>query len=199
MSLCAGSVNLGVRIIRTMADVQKAFNELFDWKSAQQSQNINLNGRRIINAGISINPTDYVTKKELQTAVQGSVSVSPVYYTITFNPPDGASSGSISPPFRIGIGRSGNPNQVWIQCNVAPAADVTFNLQYNGNNLLTTDLKLAMGDLSAVVSNFVVPTPLLAQGNPVNVVFTSANVAQGVTIGLVVSVTQLNTTTQPVK
>lgn len=190
---------MGVRVVKTMADVQKALNELFDWKSQQQSSNIDLHGRRIINAGRSQAPTDYVTKQELITTAAGVVGQPPVFYTITFNPPDGAPSGSISPPFRIGTGRSGNPTQCWIQVNGAPTSVLTCNFQYNGVNLLAADLSLGIGLFSAMSATFTLPVQLMAQDNPVTMILTSANTATGITGGVVIQTMQLQNATQPVK
>lgn len=182
-----------------MSDVQKALNELFDWKQSMQSANINLSGRRIINAGESVDPTDYVIRRELQSTPAGSIITSPVFYTIVFNPPDGASSGAISPPFRIGTGRSGNPTQCWIQVNKAPTATLTCNFQYNGVNLLASDLSLGVGIFSAVSATFALPSQLMAQGMPVTMILTADSTAIGVSGGVVIQIQPLQNAMQGVK
>ena len=51
--------------IRTLEDAQKAINELFQFVDSMKSRNIDLTGRRIINAGASRDENDYVTREEL--------------------------------------------------------------------------------------------------------------------------------------
>jgi hypothetical protein len=185
-----------MRIVKTMSDVQKALNELFDWKQKMQSTNWDISGRRIINAGSSQAPTDYVIKAELQSAIAGSVNVPTVFYTATFNPPDGVATGAISPPFVIGRGRGGNATQAWVAATGASTTTpITCNFQYNGVNILSTDLSLPIGQTAMVESAaFVIPTQLMAQGGSLTMIMTSANTATGVTGGVVIQITPNATT-----
>ena len=172
-----------------MQDVQKAFNELFDWKAKLDASNWDLKGKRITNAGTSKDPSDYVTKSELPVFTQTPTPANAILYTITFNPPDGAAANSISPPFRVGVGRSGSLYQAWVAVTGAPTgSNLTVNFQYNGVNILATDLVLAVGAFSAVTSSFA-GSLTLAQGAAVTMILTSANSAMGVTGGVVVQIT----------
>lgn len=174
-----------------MADVQKALNELFDWKSRMQSQNIDLSGRRIINAGPGVASTDYATVGQIPIIPTQIVQTPTLYYTIVFNPPDACPANTISPPFQIGTGRGGNPTQVWVQATVAPTgAAVTVNFMYNGVNLLPTDITLPIGQTQVQTSTFNNPTQLMGTGSQVQMVVTSANTAVGLSGGVVILVTQ---------
>ena len=51
--------------IKRLEDAQRAINELFQFVDAMRSRNIDLRGRRIINAGPSRDKDDYVTREEL--------------------------------------------------------------------------------------------------------------------------------------
>lgn len=178
-----------MRIVKTMADVQKALNELFDWKQSFGNfpkGNLNLNGNRITNAGKGISKSDYVILDQIPVIPSPQQPVASILYTITWNPPDGSINGTISPPFRIGVGRSGSPYQCWVDTVVAPTSDFTFNIQYQGVNLLSTDLKLPAGQLSATTSTFTTPIPFLSQQTNLKIVLTSDNSSSGMTIGLVV-------------
>lgn len=182
---------MGIRIVKTMADVQKALNELFDWKQSQQSQNINMSGRRIINAGNGVAPTDYATVGQLPVVTSPVIQTPTLYYTIVFNPPDACPAGTISPPFQIGTGRGGNPTQAWVQATGAPAGTaVTVNFMFNGVNLLPMDITLAVGATQAYTQTFNSPTQLLAVASQVQMIVTSANTATGLSGGVVVLVTQ---------
>lgn len=189
-----------MRVVKNMQDVQKVLNELLDWKQQMQSANINLSGRRVINAGASQSASDYVIKSELQTALAGSVQTPTSFYTATFNPPDGAATGSLSPPFNIGTGRSGKPTQCWITANGAPVGtNVTCNFQYQGANLLTNDLVLVVGSTYIASASLILPTPVMAQAQNINMIMTSANTATGVTGGIVIQLLTVATTTQQVQ
>ena len=174
-----------------MADVQKALNGLLDWQAAMQSQNLNMNGRRIMNLGPGIQPTDAVIVSQLPSIQAPIIQTPTIYYTIVFNPPDACPAGTISPPFQIGTGRGGNPTQAWVQATTAPAGSaVTVNFMYNGVNLLPTDLTLGIGLTQAQTQTFLAPPQMLAAGAQVQMVVTSANTASGLSGGVVVVVTQ---------
>ena len=52
--------------IKSLYDIQQALDELFQWKDKMDSKNIDLSGRRIINAGPARDKNDYVTSEELK-------------------------------------------------------------------------------------------------------------------------------------
>lgn len=54
-----------MRAVKDLRDVQLVLNELLDFKTSFESRNIDLNGRRIINAGESRATSDYVIRAEL--------------------------------------------------------------------------------------------------------------------------------------
>lgn len=54
-----------MRIVNSLQDVQNVLRVLLDFKTLWESKNIDLNGRRIINAGVAVDASDYVTKSEL--------------------------------------------------------------------------------------------------------------------------------------
>lgn len=62
--------------VSASADVQQSFREVWaelDKLGAQGNANIDLHGRRIINAGDAVQQTDYVTKRQLTQAVSTSL------------------------------------------------------------------------------------------------------------------------------
>ena len=51
-------------------DIQQSFREVWDVLEVLLSRNLDMGRRRVVNAGESVSPGDYVTRFELERAVQ---------------------------------------------------------------------------------------------------------------------------------
>lgn len=56
--------------IKTIEDAAREISRLKILVDTLLNRDINLHGRRIINAGDSVNETDYVTRRELNAAIE---------------------------------------------------------------------------------------------------------------------------------
>jgi hypothetical protein len=87
----------------TLEDIQQAFRDLEAKIKAFESQNIDLKGKRIINAGMSVDQSDYVTKLEL-SGLQNYVEKD-----LAATPGEKGAKGDTGPP---GTGVTGTPGQL---------------------------------------------------------------------------------------
>lgn len=60
-------------LVRTLADAEREINRLHSELDALRTKNIDLNGRRIMNAGKSASPTDLVRRDEISTVLPTEV------------------------------------------------------------------------------------------------------------------------------
>lgn len=178
-----------MRIVKTIGDVQIVLNQLLDWKSKLESKSWDMHGLRITNAGVSIDPQDYVTKSELKSYI-GAVPVVDTTYTQVFSLSSSPSDGEVSPPFVVQKGREGFPIVAWVAAINAPSTAICkVNIQYGGNSILPVDLELPIGSSGPVsTSTFVDPRPKLGTTSFMNAVVTTSGGVSLISIGLVIQV-----------
>ena len=58
-----------MRAISTLKDAEKVINQLQDQLDALRTQDINLNGRKIINGGLAIKPNDLITIQQVKDLI----------------------------------------------------------------------------------------------------------------------------------
>ena len=177
-----------MRAIKSLADVQIVLKQLLDWQNTKDTQNWDMKGKRIINAGNGVDPTDYVTVQQLQKA-QAPAATSNAYFSIPFSSQGVVSVGDLIPPYNPGQGRSGKPYQILLDAVVPPSsAPLTMNLQINGVSILVTPISLPVAATGAVVaSNFITALPMVSfMSRIVPIVVTTDGTTAGVTMTLVV-------------
>lgn len=59
-----------IRQIRSLEDARTAIVDLFKFKDRIESRDVNMHGRRIVNAGPSQTTSDYVIRQELGSEIQ---------------------------------------------------------------------------------------------------------------------------------
>ena len=180
-----------MRQVTSFQQVQIVLNQLLNFQSSLQSQNWNLNGLRITNAGAAQNSNDYVILSQLPT-IPASGGTTQTTVTIVFSSTGPVSVGASTAPYIVGRGRAGaTPYEVTMVATVPPSgAPLTANLQLNGTNLLANDISLPAAQTTPVASsNFVNPCPILPYLGTLVPTITAANGASLVTISLVI---QLN-------
>lgn len=180
-----------MRQVTNFQQVQIVLNQLLNFQSSLQSQNWNLKGLRITNAGPAVNQNDYVILSQLPTQ-QSTSGQTQTTVTIVFSSTGPVSVGVSSAPYIVGRGRAGGtPYEVTMVAIVPPSGGpLTANLQLNGNNLLENPISLPAGQLTPVASsNFVNPCPILPYLGTLIPIIVTANGASLVTVSLVV---QLN-------
>jgi len=175
-----------MRRIKTIEDAQKAINEILDWKDTLSSKNIDLKGRRVVNAGRSIDLTDYVTKQELQDTIQQFKQDDPTYTMVFSN--DTVDDGYIFPEYVAGRNRDGYPHDCWVKCIGMPTeGSLIVRFYINGIQLLTDDLELTAGSVKQVHSSgFVVPTPKVGFSSIGRCEVIQSGGATGVSAGIVI-------------
>ncbi len=146
---------MAIRKINSIADAQKAFNDLNDWISLHSTKDWNFNGLRIKNASDAVDQQDYVTLAQLQSP-KNADAVDNDFYTIVFDKDGEVNDGDLSAEFVIGQGRQGQPTEVWVKCKAGfepSGGDLIINVswtRYNQiggatiTNLLATDLHLPL-------------------------------------------------------
>lgn len=188
-----------MRIVKSIPDIQKVLNELLDWKSAIQTKDIDLTGRRIRNANTSIDANDYVTRKELPPSFPDIPNIPDQYYTIEWSNAGVVNTGDLIESQIIGQFRSSTPVECWLNAEVVPVgADLTINLQLYQRkpddtydtpfDILDVDLTLPDGSLTTMVSTrtLITPPPKLGQYAKIQPIIVSGGSAACVSIGLVV-------------
>ena len=175
-------------IVKSLADVQQALNQLFSWKDKLSTSNWDFHGLSITNASPGVNPNDYATLSQIPT-LPTQPAATKKYYTIVFESVGAIVPGSlVAPTFYAGIGRTGTPTQVWLGATVPPTTGpLSINVNINGNQLMTSNLTLNPGDTSpAISSTFNVPTQKLGTLMPVIPLIVSGGGASLVSIGIVI-------------
>ena len=171
-----------------MADVQIVLNELLNWKSAVLTKNQNLNGLRITNCGAGVDKTDVAIVSQLPV-IPPPAGAQVHTVAIVFSSTGPVSDGQTSAPYSVGRGRAGSsPWEVHLAATGAPVGSpLTANLQFNGTNILVSDISLAAGDNGPeVVSNFVTPLPILSYKGLLTAVVTQASGASLVSVTLII-------------
>lgn len=178
-----------MRTVKTIADVQIVLNELLDFKAKLLTKSWDLRGLRITNAGVSVDPQDYVTKGELQQFVSARVPQDQ-YYTQVFSVSSAPADGEFSPPFVVQAGREGYPYFAWVAAINAPSSAICkVNIQLAGTNILSSDLQLPIGAQGPVSSaQFINPKPKIGTKAFMNAVVNKAGGVSLLSIGLVIQV-----------
>lgn len=152
-----------MRVIRTLPDVQRALNELFDWQAKLQSKDHDMRGLRIKNASPGIDPNDYATVSQLPK-LSDEKKFTGQDFAIVFS-----STGSVTvgvdfcAPYSVGRGREGIPVEAHIAATVAPSTSaLKGNILINGVEIFDESvnpypLTLSTGDFGPVISSAFIP------------------------------------------
>lgn len=187
-----------MRIVKSIPDVQKALNELFNYVDRDKSKTLDMKGRQIKNGAPSTDPSDFVTRSELSGSSQ-SWGVTKYEYTIVFSK-DSPTDDDFSPPFFIGLERDGFPAEVWLSPLRFPnSADLTIDILVDyedGDDPVsilpmgdteTEYLTIKNGDLKSVwTSKFRDPYPKFPLRAKFYVHVVTAGGAEMISIGVIV-------------
>lgn len=180
------------RRIQTIEDAERAINELLIFKEQLFSNGLNLKGKRVVNAGQSVDQSDYVTKSELVIPKIPTFTHKDQFYTAVFTNDGTVTTGQEIDSYVVGRGREGTPVQVWLRANGPPnGADLVVNINYNFDTvdhmLLSEDLILPDGEKGPVMSfNVVTPMPQFGSLYYFKPVIVSGGTASLVSIGVVI-------------
>lgn len=172
---------MAIRNPRTWFELEQTLKELFGFKDQFTSQNLDFHGRRITNAGHSVDLDDYVIRRELIDRIGGGISQRPiakrttsagVYDKVTFGLGIGASVSigtDLTPPYIWSNSASGRPSIILVACNEPPAGDdIDFNIKRNGVSIFTagkftipngTGIKTVISSTTAFTSSLVFTRP----------------------------------------
>lgn len=141
---------MAIRNPRTWFELEQTLKELFGFKDQFTTQNLDFHGRRIINAGHSVDLDDYVIRRELIDRIGGGLSQPPlvkksvttgVYDKITFGVGIGASvtiGTDLTPPFIWSNPAAGRPSIIMVACNTPPTGDdIDFDIKRGGTSIFT--------------------------------------------------------------
>lgn len=176
-----------MREIKTLQDAAIVLRDFWDWRNKLDTKNIDLHGRKVVNATPGSDPMDYATVSQLPPVTQTSTGPD-LSYSIPFSHDGVIVAGSLASAFTVGRGREGTPYEVHLVAQTPPSGGpAKLNFQVNGTNLLATDIELPAGSQDVVVaSNFIAPTPFLGYLTQIAPIVTLANNAAFVTLTLVV-------------
>lgn len=186
-----------MRIVRSLPDVQKVLNELLDFKSRFETRDLDLGGRRVRNAGTSLDKDDYVTRKELPPPAPEIPGLVEQPCTIYFSTDSTVTTGQNIPAAGCGRTIGFSPIEVWMYTKVAPTtADLVINVQLQQKNplgpditpfsILDDDLTLSMGSVGLVSSRtLITPPPKFGEYSMIWPIIVSGGDAAVVTIGVV--------------
>jgi hypothetical protein len=162
------------RFVNVLGDINSVLRELFNFKDAYTTKNIDFSQRRIINAHPSVDDYDYVVRKELHDLVGGSVTprnikrsgISAAYDKITFGLGIGRSVAvgtNATPPYIWTNDLNGKPDIICIAANICPTeTDLIVDIKQNDTSIFgTTKLILPAG---TTVREVVHPTGLFRSG-----------------------------------
>src|SRR4051812_38761907 len=108
-----------MRIVRTIADCQRALNELFDFFDKAKSKALDMAGQRITNGSKSQGPNDFVIQSELKSHIEQG-GVIRTESTLIFSK-EVPTDDDTSPPYFVGIEREGSFVEVWLSCIEGPS------------------------------------------------------------------------------
>lgn len=175
-------------VIKSLADVQQALNQLFSWKDKLSTSDWDFHGLSITNAGPGVNPNDYATLSQIPLPTQPAAAPKK-FYTIVWESVGAIVPGSsVCPTFYAGTGRTGLPTQVWLGATIPPTTGpLSINININGVQLMPNNLVLNPGDpIPAKSSTFNVPMQKLGLLMPALPLIVSGGGASLVSIGLVI-------------
>lgn len=152
-----------MRAIKNLSDVQIVLKQLLDWQSSFPNGQIDFKKNQIVNAGLAVNPNDYVVFSQLP--VVPSVQPPPVqHYSMVWNFSQ-ASNGMKFSPFIGSSERAGKCVWVKCACSVPPSGGAfEFNILRNGVAVLNGNVSLGSGNAGPVTSSVWV-TNLAKVGN----------------------------------
>ena len=179
--------------IKSIADAQKAIQQLQNWQSQFQTSPLNYNGLRITNAGNAVDPQDYVTLAQL-TQQLGAPTSPDQHYAIVWDLQGTATTGDQTPPYVVFPGREGIPTYAWVASTTPPPngdfqADIYFQgtQASMGTKLLTNPIDLPNGSSNVIQSSqFVSPAPTLGTFTKLWVKVVNGGGTSLVAVGLVV-------------
>lgn len=176
-----------MRQINSFKDANIALRELFDWKTLKSTKDWDFNRLKITNASPATDPNDYVILSQLPGPQNGTPGTFQPYQ-ILWSSEAPVVTGQLIPTDYEFTARNPVPSLLWVNARVAGVADMAINLNFGGNDLLSTDLVYPAGQIDQPVttSTFNFPIPRLGVGVPVVPIIRSADgIIAVVSIGLV--------------
>lgn len=157
-----------MRAIKSLQDVQIVLRDINNRLDTLFTKEINLSGRKIVNAGQGVNPTDYVTFNQLPAAQATPADAVDQNLAIVFNPSSPIIvSNMLMAPYVPGEFRTGLPQWVRLAALTPPqGGNLTMNIAWkrkgatNPTNILSTDIVLGAEMTGPVKSiMFIAPLP----------------------------------------
>lgn len=154
--------------VRSLSDVQIVLRNHDTQLNTLRSKDLDLTGRRVINAGDGVAQTDYVTLRQLPTGGGTSPSPADQNLAIVFAFGSVMPQGTlISAPYVPGEFRTGIPQWVRLVAMTAPTGgNLSCNILWqrqgaaSGIPILTSDVILTAGMIGPIkVTNFISPVP----------------------------------------
>lgn len=184
--------------VSTFQEVQKALQELFNFRDTFRTRDQDLAGKRIRNAAPAIQKGDYVTLEQIPTVQETPQILYSRYYSIPWSIDGTPTITDEVVKFPVGNGREGIPHQVILTARNAPSGGpLTINLNVRtidavtdldvDTEILNSDLSLPDGETRRVYSSkFISGIQNLQNLSEAWPVIKAVNGASGVTIVLVV-------------
>lgn len=142
-----------MRQVKDFKDVNIVLKELIDWKDKISTKDNDFHGLRIRNAGLAIDPNDYVCLSQLPTIPDQTIQGDDQHYSMVWQFDGVVTTGQAITSFTAGRNRDGTIYEAILSCEGAPSGgDLTVNFQILGVNLLSADLKVPSGGNGPVTS-----------------------------------------------
>lgn len=166
----------------------RIFREIQNFIDRFRTQNLDMGGKKIINAGAGTAANDYATIGQLPR-IPDFPREKDQFYEIVWNNDGPITNDQVISSYIVGKGREGVPLSVYICTDDTgiPSADCSVNLSLDGVNILDDDLVLPLGEHGPVfASNFIDPLPKLPSLARIKPIIVEAGGASFVTICLTV-------------